>query len=99
MTTPSSLLSPDADPPIPPHRRTRLWRRIQTIVFIVFCLEMGLVLLLLPWSELWSHNYFFSLAPNWSELFGSSYLRGAISGIGLINVWIALSEAWRLRSL
>ncbi len=78
---------------------SRLWRRIQTILFIVFCLEMGLVLVLFPWSSLWDRNYFFSLAPQWTVVFSSSYVRGAVSGVGLINVWIALSEAWRLRSL
>jgi hypothetical protein len=79
--------------------RQKLWQRIQTVVFIVFCLEMGLVLVLFPWSQLWDRNYFFSLAPQWAVVFSSSYLRGAVSGVGLINVWIALSEAWRLRSL
>jgi hypothetical protein len=79
--------------------RERLWRRIQTVVFIIFCLEMGLVLVLFPWSHLWDRNYFFSLVPQWAVVFSSSYLRGAVSGVGLINVWIALSEAWRLRSL
>ena len=86
-------------PDLPPPRQGRLWRRIQTIVFIVFCLEMGLVLVLFPWSNLWDRNYFFSLVPQWAMVFSSSYVRGAVSGVGLINVWIALSEAWRLRSL
>jgi len=79
--------------------RQRLWRRIQTVLFIIFCLEMGLVLVLFPWSNLWDRNYFFTLVPNWAVVFSSSYLRGAVSGVGLINVWIALSAAWRLRSL
>jgi hypothetical protein len=82
-----------------PARPSRTWRRVQTVLFIIFCLEMGLVLVLFPWSSLWDRNYFFRLAPEWSVVFASSYLRGAVSGVGLINVWIALSEAWRLRSL
>ena len=82
----------------PPHRPAPLWRRIQSIVFILFCLEMGIVLVLFPWSSLWDRNYFFALAPQWSALFSSSYLRGAISGVGVVNVGIAVSEAWRLRS-
>jgi len=95
-TSPNGALA-DSTPPAP--RSSRLWRRIQTILFIVFCLEMGLVLLLFPWSSLWDQNYFFSLAPQWGMVFSSRYLRGAVSGVGIINVWIALSEAWRLRSL
>ena len=97
MTGPDSMLT-DKTEEAPPHRPVRLWRRIQSIVFILFCLEMGVVLVLFPWSSLWDRNYFFTLAPQWSPLFSSSYLRGAISGVGVINVWIAVSEAWRLRS-
>ncbi len=96
MTSPNSLLTEDSQSP--PPRRVKLWRRIQTVIFILFCLEMGLVLMLFPWSSMWDRNYFFTLAPHWARLFSSSYLRGAISGVGVVNVWIAISEAWRLRS-
>lgn len=99
MTSPNSLLTENSNPSPEPRRRVRLWRRIQTLVFILFCLEMGIVLVLFPWSSLWDRNYFFALAPQWASVFSSSYLRGAISGVGVVNVWIAVSEAWRLRSL
>ena len=97
MIGPHSVLT-DKTPEAPPHRPLRLWQRIQAIVFILFCLEMGIVLVLFPWSSLWDRNYFFALAPQWSAWFSSSYLRGAISGVGVVNVWIAISEAWRLRA-
>jgi len=97
MTGPDRMIA-DETGEAPPHRPMRLWRRIQAIVFILFCLEMGIVLVLFPWSSLWDRNYFFTLAPQWGALFSSSYLRGAISGVGVVNVWIAVSEAWRLRS-
>ena len=96
MTSPNSLLA--EDPGESPQRPLRLWRRIQTVVFILFCLEMGVVLVLFPWSSMWDRNYFFALVPRYATWFASSYLRGAISGVGLVNVWIAVSEAWRLRS-
>jgi hypothetical protein len=74
------------------------WRgRLQAILLILFCLEVGIVLVLLPWSSFWDRNYFFSLAPRWSYLLSSSYVRGAVSGLGLLNVWIAVAEFWRLR--
>ncbi len=97
MTSPNRILQADPQPASPP-RSQRLWRRVQAVLFILFCLEMGLVLVLFPWSKLWDHNYFFGLAPQWGSVFASSYLRGAVSGLGLINVAIALREAWRLRS-
>ncbi len=98
MTSPNSVLGVNSEHPPEPESRQRLWRRVQAVVFILFCLEMGVVLILFPWSSLWDKNYFFSLLPEWGRLFASSYLRGAISGVGVVNLWIALSEAWRLRS-
>ena len=98
MTSPGRLLTVNSENQSQPGPHHRVWRRLQSLVFILFCLEMGIVLALFPWSALWERNYFFSLAPRWTEIFFSSYLRGAISGVGVLNVWIALSEAWRLRS-
>ncbi len=98
MSSPDGLLTLKPDESGPPDARQRLWRRIQAFVLILFCLEIGIVLLLFPWSSLWDHNYFFSLSPHWARWFSSSYLRGAVSGLGIVNLWIALSEAWRLRS-
>ena len=93
-----SLLGGDSPPAPELDPGQRLWRRVQSIVFILFCLEMGLVLILFPWSTLWDRNYFFGLAPEWGRVFASSYLRGGVSGVGVLNLWIALAEAWRLRA-
>ena len=71
-------------------------RRILRIVFLLFCLEVGLILLLLPWTLLWDNNYFFSLSSGWRTFWLSSYLRGAVSGLGLVNLWIASVEGFRL---
>lgn len=71
-------------------------RSITNIFFILFCIEIGLVLVLLPWTFLWDNNYFFSLTPEWNPLWLSTYLRGAISGVGIVNLWIGISEAWRI---
>jgi hypothetical protein len=71
-------------------------RTITNIFFILFCVEIGLVLFLLPWTLLWDNNYFFSLTPQWSSFWLSTYLRGAVSGVGVVNLWIGLAEAWRL---
>jgi hypothetical protein len=51
-----------------------------------------LLLVLIPWSAFWERNYF---VETWSALGGmltSNYTRGAITGLGLLNVWAALAE-------
>lgn len=55
-------------------------------------LETGLLLVLIPWSAFWERNYFFEWSRALSGLMTSNYTRGAISGLGLVNVWAALAE-------
>ncbi len=84
------------EPPASPQHRTRS-QFLTHLFFVLFCLEIGLVLLLLPWTHLWDNNYFFSVTAQWNKVWLSFYLRGAISGLGLLNLWIGLAEVWRLR--
>ena len=55
-------------------------------------LETGLLLILIPWSAFWERNYFFEWSQMLSGLMTNNYTRGAISGLGLVNVWAALAE-------
>ncbi len=71
-------------------------RRVVRVVFLLFCLEIGLILMLLPWTLLWDNNFFVSLFPEWGRLWLNSYVRGAVSGVGIVNLWIAISEGLRL---
>ncbi len=84
------------EPTASPTQRSRS-QFLTHLFFTLFCLEIGLVLLLLPWTHLWDNNYFFSVTTQWNELWFSFYLRGAISGLGLLNLWIGLAEVRRLR--
>ena len=70
-------------------------RKVIQVVFALFCFEVGLILLLLPWTLLWDNNYFLSLQV-WREFWTNSYVRGAVSGLGLLNLWIAAAEGLRL---
>jgi hypothetical protein len=71
--------------------------RVITILYIVFCFEMGVFLFVLPWVSLWSKNFFVGHFPIVSALAMNYFVRGAISGIGLADVWLAFYELWRLR--
>jgi hypothetical protein len=46
---------------------------------------------LIPWSAFWERNYFLE-GSALAAFFTSNYTRGAISGLGLVNVWAALGE-------
>ncbi len=55
--------------------------------FLVIELELGLLLLILPWSSAWRHNHFVAVGTLFWRWWISPYLRGAVSGLGLLNLW------------
>lgn len=48
--------------------------------------------MLIPWSAFWDRNYFADWAPIVGTLLKSNYTRGAVTGLGLLNIWSALGE-------
>lgn len=73
--------------------------RVLTVLYIVFCFELGVFLLILPWISLWNDNFFVSHYPWLSSLTRNYFLRGAISGIGVADLILAVWELWRSRQL
>jgi len=71
-------------------------RRLLTIIYIVFCLELGIFLFILPWATFWSQNYFIDHFPALSEISHNNFLRGAVSGLGLADICLAILEIWHL---
>ncbi|MDQ6652711.1 MAG: hypothetical protein M3Y84_08190 [Acidobacteriota bacterium] len=84
--------------------------RLSVIFYIILCLEIGIVLTLLPWIPQgtlglsdWGNNYFLLYAARKTGLYGlqtvvaSGWMRGAITGIGLLNVGIAFWEIFHFK--
>ena len=51
-----------------------------------------MLLVLIPWSGFWERNYFVEWSPVLMAVVTSNYTRGAVTGLGLLNVWAALAE-------
>lgn len=62
------------------------------LLLTAFFIETGLVLLLAPWSEFWDRNYFAQGMPFVHALMINNFVRGAVSGLGVVNVAAALGE-------
>jgi hypothetical protein len=62
------------------------------LLLAAFFLEIGFVLLVVPWSSYWDRNFFSLSWPALHALLTSNYVRGAISGLGIINVMAAVGE-------
>ncbi|HUO28341.1 MAG TPA: hypothetical protein VMU80_03915 [Bryobacteraceae bacterium] len=75
----------------------RWYHKVSALIFIVFCLELGMFLVIFPWSNFWDHSLFSSLFPEWRGYWSNAYLRGAVSGLGVVDVYISLVEIFRLR--
>lgn len=69
---------------------------LRAVVFLLW-LELGLLLILVPWSQFWDANYFVYRYPELGLVVNSSYLRGVVSGLGVVNVLLAL-EGFRRRA-
>lgn len=48
--------------------------------------------MLIPWSAFWDHNYFVEVSSGLGRVLTSNYTRGALTGLGLLNIWAALAE-------
>jgi hypothetical protein len=94
------------DPPTPPAIEIeqaatapvyRWYHKATALFLIVFCLEVGVVLLVFPWSDYWDNNFFSTWIPAFHQCWDNSYVRGAVSGLGIANIMIAFGELFRLR--
>lgn len=62
------------------------------LVLVIFFLEVGFVLIMAPWSAYWDRNYFAETVPAVRTFITNNFLRGAITGVGILNVAAALFE-------
>jgi hypothetical protein len=75
----------------------RWYHKAAALALSAFCMAIGIFLVVYPWTDSWSQNYFAVFVPEWHQYWDNLYLRGAVSGLGLVNFYIALAEALRLR--
>jgi hypothetical protein len=83
--------------------------RLSVIFYIILCLEIGIVLTVLPWvphgwfglSD-WGNNYFLLLAAHKTgyglqRFVASGWVRGAASGLGILNIAMGVWEIINFR--
>jgi len=70
--------------------------KLTVIFFILICFQVGVLLAVLPWTNYWSDNFFLIYLANhvnWAaDIIMSGYTRGAVTGLGLTNILIGISE-------
>lgn len=63
------------------------------ILSVLSSLLVGAILAVVPWTALWDGNYLLQPYPGFRALLLSGYVRGTVSGLGLVNIVLALDEA------
>jgi len=71
--------------------------KLGIFLFIIICFEVGAFLTVFPWTPQWDTNSLANLFPWLRNFWENSYFRGALSGLGLLNIYISLGEVSRLR--
>ncbi len=62
------------------------------LLYVAFFLEVGLLLVVLPWSGFWERNYFAMTWPPLRELLTNNFVRGAVTGLGLVNLYAGFAD-------
>ncbi len=77
--------------------------KLTVVFFIILCLEAGVALTLLPWMSIgglgdWGDNFLLAFVvektglPILQKTVASGWFRGAVTGLGILNLFIAFWE-------
>jgi hypothetical protein len=92
---------PTPDPPtteltVVPKPQYRWYDKLAAVMAAIFCFEVGLFLLVYPWVTEWEPGP--GIFPLWfRQLWDAPAFRGALSGLGVLNIWISFVEVFRFR--
>jgi hypothetical protein len=79
-------------PEVPPARHP-----VFTIAFVVLALYLGVIVVILPWRDAWLDNSLLDSFPTLHAVFANNFVRGLVSGLGVLDIWAAVSEAVNYR--
>ncbi len=70
-------------------------RPLAPLPWILTSLLVGVLLVFAPWSPwLWESNWLLQFWPGLRAPLLSPFVRGAVTGLGLVNVLVALHDAY-----
>ncbi len=103
MAEQGNLFSPHRDPagiaPVPrerPQRPIPRWLAILELsLFVLLRLYVGALVVLLPWRSLWTTNSWILHFPALASFIAQGWVRGIVSGLGLLNIWVAFVALFR----
>lgn len=78
-----------------------IWlQRISLFMLVLFCVYLGVLVMVLPWwPRMWDQNMFLEARPELNRFLHLGAVRGIISGLGAMDIWIGISEAIHYREV
>ena len=67
-----------------------------SLFFALYCLEAGLFFIVVPWTRLWTLNPLLHSSETLSLLAGNAYVRGFVSGFGVVHLIIGIRDIIRM---
>jgi hypothetical protein len=81
-----------------PQRIPRWLERMELFLRVILRMYIGLAVCYAPWSHtFWDQNPLFLQFPTLSIYAAHGAVRGIVSGVGLLNLWIAIQDVIRHR--
>lgn len=76
-----------------------IWlQRLSLFVLVLFCVYLGVLVTILPWwPRVWDNNLWIQSHPALAAVLHTGAIRGLVSGLGLLDIWIGVSEAVHYR--
>jgi hypothetical protein len=78
-----------------------MWvHRSWIVIYVVFCIWIGIVVAALPWfndGRAWTDNAFAMAYPELRAILKMNFVRGVVTGVGLMNIWLGVWEAVHYR--
>jgi hypothetical protein len=90
--TPEPAIAETPAPEVQPRKPHRPLRA----VLVLFTVGVGLFLVMFPWSDWWNLNYLQDLIPGLQSYWDEPSLRGAVMGLGLVNLYVACWQTVQL---
>lgn len=85
--------TPSPDEAIGPPAAPVWLQRMSLVVLVIFCLYLGLLIAVLPWwTDMWDRNALLLDFPALRAVLMKGPVRGLISGLGVLDLWIGISE-------
>lgn len=93
-----SASAPGLQPQRTPRRIPRWLERAELFLRVLLRMYIGVAVCYLPWSRsFWDQNPLFAHFPLLGAFAAHGAVRGLVSGLGILNLWIAFHDALRRR--